>query len=182
MPVFLLSVNQVDNRHFIVPRPAPTIAYRQAAMERASGLTAQRPKRYLYQITNVAKCCSENDFCRLAASGTRVRFDGSGPWQMLARSQDASESALTVQRFAPRTAGRIETRHVANRLGPAREIPAARHAPTNTNQGEFLQSDEGRLRDPLHSLVACPSVGRSEEWTAASPDNSKLPFRDVIQP
>ena len=74
-------------------------------MERAGGLTAERPKGYLYQITDLAKCCGENDFCRLAASGIGVRFDGFGPWQVLARPQGASEIALAVPRVAQASAG-----------------------------------------------------------------------------
>jgi len=53
--------------------------------KRASGLTANCPQGYLYQITDLAKYCGENDFCRLAVSGILSGFQTVWPRAIIRR-------------------------------------------------------------------------------------------------
>jgi hypothetical protein len=100
MPVFCCHTAGCDRIALQADRErAPTTASRRAVTERASGLTANRPQGYLYQITDLAKYCGENDFCRLAVSGIWVCFNRSGPWRSPAGRQYPFETALAVQRF-----------------------------------------------------------------------------------
>ena len=99
-------------------------------MGRASGLTAKRPKGYLYQITDLAKCCSENDFCRFVGVRNLSVFRAG-----LATLVIACQGRWDCRTCAPGAAirildaGRIEARYVVNRLDPARVIPGPGNQP-----------------------------------------------------